>query len=89
MRTPSWRIVRYLFYTGGMAANYGRPKPIDPIWYRHGAMLRIRCACGRYEEHRVGACAERHRLSRDIRLDDLIRRLRCAQCDARPSAEVV
>jgi hypothetical protein len=30
-----------------MAANYNRPKPIDPIWYRQGCYLRIQCACGR------------------------------------------
>ena len=59
-----------------MAANYNRPKPIDPIWYRQGCYLRIYCACGR----RV--------VSFDPRIYELIARLRCSQCRRKPYADV-
>ncbi len=29
-----------------MAVNYGRPKPVDPLWYRFGWHLHVRCLCG-------------------------------------------
>lgn len=30
-----------------MAANYGRPSPVDPLWYRRRHSIRAVCECGR------------------------------------------
>ena len=63
-----------------MAANYNRPKPIDPIWYRQGCYLRIYCACGRRVVAPLGDFARSRRISFDTRIYELIARLRCSQC---------
>src|SRR3546814_16984481 len=60
-----------------MAANYNRPKPIDPIWYRQGCYLRIQCACGRRVVAPLGDFARSRRISFDTRIYELIARLRC------------
>ena len=83
--------VLYLFlppYRAQMAANYNRPKPIDPIWYRTECYISIRCACGRQRCERVGAFAAEAGVSFNIALYELIRRLRCTKCNGRPFAEV-
>src|SRR3546814_5078243 len=51
-----------------MAANYNRPKPIDPIWYRQGCYLRIYCACGRRVVAPLGDFARSRRISFDTRI---------------------
>jgi hypothetical protein len=69
-----------------MAANYGRPKPGDPLWYREGVQLELICAnpeCGRWVKRTVGEIAAKSRLPRDMRLEDLLRRLRC-DCGRKP-----
>jgi len=72
----------------GMAANYNRPKPIDPVWYRRGCFLNIICACGRRGSVELGTFARSRGVSPDTQLYRLIARLRCRQCGARPSADV-
>ena len=67
-----------------MAANYNRPKPIDPIWYRQGCYLRIHCACGRRVVAPLGDFARSRRISFDTRIYELIARLRCSQCRRKP-----
>ena len=71
-----------------MAANYNRPKPIDPIWYRAGCFLRISCGCGRRVSVELGAFADESGVSRDLTVYRLIARLRCRECGGRPYAEV-
>ena len=71
-----------------MAANYNRPKPIDPLWYRTGFYIYIRCACGRHRTERVGAFASEAGVSFNLCLYELIARLRCSGCGRRPSADV-
>lgn len=73
-----------------MAANYGRPKPVDPVWYRMTRILSVRCGCGHGREVLIGDLVQRHRLPRDMRLYEVIGRMRCEKCGARgPSAEVI
>lgn len=72
-----------------MAANYNRPKPIDPIWYRSSCWLRIRCACGNNVIEQLGRFARRNRIHPDTLAHELIERLRCSRCGSPPSfAEV-
>lgn len=72
-----------------MAANYHRPKPIDPIWYRRNYLLRISCVCGRRLETPLGAFAAERSISADTQIYRLIERLRCRECQRRPFADVV
>ncbi|MBB6193116.1 hypothetical protein FHS51_003372 [Sphingobium wenxiniae] len=72
-----------------MAANYNRPKPIDPIWYRRSCTLRIWCACGRSIKVSVGEFAAARAIPPDTQLYKLIARLRCSGCGGRPTADVV
>ena len=67
-----------------MAANYNRPKPIDPIWYRQGCY----CACGRRVVAPLGDFARSRRISFDTRIYELIARLRSSQCRRKPYADV-
>lgn len=68
-----------------MAANYNRPKPVDPIAYRKGCYLNIRCVCGRSVCEQLGPFARARGLSDKTVVYELIKRLRCRQCGARPS----
>jgi hypothetical protein len=70
------------------AANYGRPKPADPLWYRLDCDLEIRCSCGRGLTENVSDFGARHGLASTMKLYELIARLRCSGCGARPHAEV-
>ena len=70
------------------AANYNRPKPIDPIWYRLECDLSVQCACGHGFRETVGAFVRRHRLNQAMKLHQLIDRLRCTRCGGRPYGEV-
>lgn len=78
----------HLAHKHQMAANYNRPKPVDPIWYRQGCYLRIQCACGRRIIAPLGEFARSHRISFDTRVYELIARLRCSQCGGKPYADV-
>lgn len=71
-----------------MAANYNRPKPIDPIWYRRNCFLRISCGCGRRVSVELGAFADANGIPHKLLVHRLIARLRCKSCGARPYAEV-
>ena len=70
-----------------MAANYGRPRPVDPLWYRRRHSIRAVCGGGRAvlipieELIRQGVPASTY-------LYQVISRLRCTECGARPSASV-
>ncbi|WP_274508732.1 hypothetical protein [Xanthomonas campestris] len=70
------------------AANYNRPKPIDPIWYRKDCFIRIHCACGRHHLEQVGQFARVRGISPDTLLHQLIERLRCTGCGSKPNAIV-
>ena len=71
-------------------ADYSSPKPIDPIWYQRGSILRIWCGCGRAERYSVGEFARFNRLSDKMLLHEMIKRLRCRDCGERPRlADVV
>ncbi|WP_234893363.1 hypothetical protein [Sphingobium yanoikuyae] len=71
-----------------MAANYNRPKPIDPIWYRKDCYLRIQCDCGRRVVAPLGEFVRSRRVHFDTRIYELIARLRCSQCRRKPYADV-
>ena len=72
-----------------MAANYNRPKPIDPISYRQDCYINIRCACGRRVCEPLGQFARARRVPFETRIYELIARLRCRVCRRRaPDADV-
>jgi hypothetical protein len=73
---------------GMMAANYHRPKPIDPIWYRQSCYISIRCACGRSLVEPLGDFARSRGIHFDTHIYKLIDRLRCSRCGGEPFAEV-
>ncbi len=70
------------------AANYNRPKPVDPIWYRRDCYIRIHCGCGRTVVETLGRFVEGRGLPSSLLLHELIARLRCGACGRRPSADV-
>ena len=65
-------------------ADYSRPKPIDPLWFRMDAKLRIRCKCQRRLIIPLAQLARLHQLPDDLALYQLIGRLRCTECGQRP-----
>ena len=73
------------------AANYNRPKPIDPLWYRADCWLILRChGCRRQIRERVQDFQVKHLLPGDMRFSDLARRLKCDVCGRRePEMDVV
>lgn len=72
-----------------MAANYHRPKPVDPIWYRQSCYLNVLCACGHSLCEEVGPFAKARRVSFDMNLYRLIDRLRCSKCGREPLSATV
>ena len=73
-----------------MAANYGRPKPVDPLFYLHGCYLKVRCGCGHSVTREMSDFAADRGLPGRLLAYQLIERLRCSQCGAKPaSADVV
>jgi hypothetical protein len=73
-----------------MAANMGKPCPVDPLWYRRDCLLRITCGCSRQLKERVGDFEARHRLRADLKFYEVIRRLRCSRYGGPPKmADVV
>lgn len=74
-----------LFYNVQMAANYNRPKPVDPVAYRGACTIRVRCVCGRQIADRLDHFAQMHRILPHTKLYELMARLRCRRCGARPS----
>src|SRR3546814_14715995 len=69
-----------------MAANYNRPKPIDPIAYRRGCYLNIRCKCGHAVSVQLGKFAQDNGIPERTQAYQLIKRLRCSRCSCRPSS---
>ncbi len=67
-----------------MAANYGRPKPVDPLWYRFGWRLQARCLCGHAASEELQAFAPKRGLPVSTRLYQVMDRLRCSACGQRP-----
>jgi hypothetical protein len=65
--------------------DYSRPQPVDPLWYRMDAFLRIRCACNRSLILPLGDLARLYRLPRNLCMYEIIGRLRCSECGARPT----
>ncbi len=71
-------------------ADYGAPKPIDPVCYQRDAVLRVRCACGHRMNAKLGPFCKAHGVSDDTCCYQLIARLKCSKCGARPvAADVV
>lgn len=66
-----------------MAANYGRPKPIDSLRQLAGCWLRVHCACGHRISRQVQAFAIEHHLAPDLQAYQVIDRLRCSRCGAK------
>ncbi len=75
-------------YTRGMGANYNKPKPVDPIWYRKGCYIRIHCGCGRQLVEPLERFAAERGVSVNTLLYELIGRLQCQVCGCRPHATV-
>ncbi|MBU2286355.1 MAG: hypothetical protein KKE77_13925 [Alphaproteobacteria bacterium] len=65
-------------------ADYISPKPVDPFAYQPHAFLRISCRCGRKEIYPLGDFARVHSLPGELKLYQLIKRLRCVICMERP-----
>jgi hypothetical protein len=64
------------------AANYNRPKPADPLWYRPDCWLVLHCRhCGHALRERVRDFQTRHLLPGDMRFHELRHRLKCSRCD--------
>lgn len=78
----------HLAYRRGMAANYNRPKPIDPIWFRADCYLQIRCACGRALSEPLGEFARDRGISDQRPIYELVARLKCSVCGENPRVEV-
>lgn len=68
-----------------MAANYDRPKPIDPIWYRQSCYINIDCVCGRRVSYELGTFAAERGVSSNTAVYELADRLRCAGCGSKPA----
>lgn len=68
-----------------MAANYNRPKPIDPIAYRRGCYLNVRCKCHHTISVQLGKFARDNGVSEKTQIYQLIKRLKCSRCSARPT----
>src|SRR3546814_17969565 len=66
-----------------MAANYNRPKPIDPIAYRRGCYLNIRCKCGHAVSVQLGKFAQDNGIPERTQAYQLIKRLRCSRSEER------
>jgi hypothetical protein len=66
------------------AANYGRPKPVDPLHWVWGAYIRARCACGNSLCEPVGVFARRQGLDDRLQCQVVLSRLRCRLCGAKP-----
>lgn len=58
--------------TSCMAANYGRPKPVDPFWYRFGFWQELQ------------DFAAQRQLPATIELYQVMKRLHCSGCGERP-----
>lgn len=89
---PSYRNSTPMFYLCSMSKHLdGSPQPVDPLWYRrHHGVLRAWCRCGHHAEVRLVELERRHRLSSNIRVYQVIERLRCSHCGQRPRfADVV
>ena len=67
-----------------MAVKYGRPKPVDPLWYRFGWHLHVRCLCGHAATVELQDFAVRRGLPASLRLYRLMERLRCSACGQKP-----
>jgi hypothetical protein len=67
-----------------MAANYGRPKPVDLLWYRFGWHLHVRCLCGHAADVELQDFAARRGLPASMRLHQMMERLRCSACGQPP-----
>ncbi len=67
-----------------MAVNYGRPKPVDPLWYRFGWHLHVRCLCGHAATVELQDFAVRRGLPASLRLYRLMERLRCSAYGQKP-----
>ncbi|MBF5091262.1 hypothetical protein F1640_14835 [Novosphingobium sp. NBM11] len=65
-------------------ADYGRPQPADPLWYRRGWFYRIQCDCGRKVILSMDDLSRFHRLPGKTLVYDVIRRMRCRECGQRP-----
>ncbi len=65
-------------------ADYGAPKPIDPIWYQPHSWLRIECRCGRTLSQRLVGFAMENQVSDRQKIHRMIARLRCSSCGERP-----
>jgi hypothetical protein len=63
----------------------GSPQPVDPIWYRQHEWLHLSCRCGHRAALHIGALALQHELAGSVRLYQIIDRMRCQRCGARPA----
>ena len=72
------------------AANYNRPKPVDPLWYRLECWLHVRCpGCHHAIKERVRDFQARHLLPGDMRFHALPGLLVCGRCGCKqPEIEV-
>lgn len=68
-----------------MAANYGRPKPVDPLYWLHGRYLRVACACGHRFSQEVSDFAKAHTLPGAMLAHEMIAKLRCSRCGEKPA----
>jgi hypothetical protein len=67
------------------AANYNRPKPVDPLWYRADCWLIVWCPkCLHQIKERVRDFQTRHLLPGDMRFSHLAQLLKCESCGHKP-----
>lgn len=65
-------------------ADYTRPQPVDPLWYRKHHFLRITCKCARKVILPLDDVVRLYRVPQDHRVYQVIDRLRCSSCGERP-----
>lgn len=71
-------------------ANYNRPKPVDPLWFRLDCDIVIHCACGHHVRENLHLFAAERRLRSQMLLHEITERLKCSKCGRKPaSSEVI
>jgi hypothetical protein len=60
----------------------GRPTPVSPLWHAVNARLKVICGCRRRETFLIADLFAGQ--PRDAKVRELMERLRCHECKARP-----
>ena len=62
----------------------GRPKLVNPVWYRKQEWLHLACRCRHRAPLHIGALALQHELASTVRLYQVVERMGCHRCGRKP-----